>query len=414
MTVRAGSAAVWHRRVDRGALLSSHVRPDGTLLCEGYAAREGILVYRDAAGRETRELVLADTLQDSAETLGRAPVTLGHPAGDVTPDNVADLGVGDVDGEIAMADGFVRVKLAVRRADAIKAVRSGTRELSCGYAVQIDPTPGTHPRYGRFDCTQVRRTTNHLALVDVARAGPECAVRVDSAIATTVIRADSTGRAPAPTSNQGARAPRGGTLDPLIAQMLARLGITQRADDDAAGLRLIDAELGRRGDAAAGAATAHKAALDAMTAERDAAKARADAAEAKVKTLEDAEAARADKADRDRLDGIATRLGIDPKSHADTKALKRAIAGKQLGNEPRADASDAYIDVLVDMAAQGQQQRGDGREAGRQVWEQPAQGSQQAQTPAGQRSDSAPRKGGSLFERAKRRNDSARSEGGEA
>jgi hypothetical protein len=413
MTLRADSVDGWVRRVDRGELLSSHVRPDGSLLCEGYAAREGILIYRDSSGKETRELVLAETLKDSAATLGRAPVTLGHPARDVTPDNVQDLGVGDVDGEIAMADGFVRVKLAVRRSDAIQAIRSGTRELSCGYAVQLDPTPGTHPRYGRYDCTQVRRTTNHLALVDSARAGHECAVRVDSAVATTVIRADSTGTPPA-TTNQGQRA-RGGTVDPLIAQMLARLGITQRADDDQSGLRLIDAEIARRGDASNGAATAHKAALDAAHAERDAAKARADAAEAKVKALEDAEKARADKADRERLDGIATAIGLDPKAHADTKALRKAIAEKHLGGALRADATDAYVDVLVDLAAQGREQRGDGRDAGRQVWDSaPAQGSQQAQTPAGQRIDSAPRKGGSLFERAKRRNDSARSEGGEA
>lgn len=355
--------------MDRGQLLASHIRPDGTLLVEGYAAREGILVYRDAAGRETRELVRAETLKAANDTLGRAPVTLGHPSEDVTPANVKELGVGDVDGTVVMAGGFVRVQMAVRSQDAIDAVRSGTKELSCGYAVQIDPTPGTHPVYGRYDAEQVARLNNHLAIVDEARAGHECAVRVDSAVATTVIRADSTGTPPARTSNNGARAARGGTVNPVLLQMLVDLGL--RADGvttDEAALSMLAPAVRQVATARTDGDRTHRAAIDAAHAERDAAKARADAAEAKVKTLEDAEKARVDAAERTRLDGIAAKLEIDPKAHATPAALKRAIAAKHLGSEVRADATDAYIDVLVDLAAAGQQQRGDGREAGRQAW----------------------------------------------
>jgi hypothetical protein len=409
MTLRVDSAGEWVTRVDRGELLASKPGPGGSLLVTGFAAREGVLVYRDANGRETRELVPMETLKDSAPGLARATVTLEHPREDVSPANVAQLGVGDVGSRVTLHDdGYVEVQLAIRRQDALDAVRAGKVELSPGYRVRIDPTPGVHPVHGRYDAIQVERDYNHLAIVDFARGGETVRLRADG-VATTVI---TQGSAPA-TTNQGQRA-RGGTVDPLIAQMLARLGITQRADDDQSGLRLIDAEIARRGDASNGAATAHKAALDAAHAERDAAKARADAAEAKVKALEDAEKARADKADRERLDGIATALGLDPKAHADAKALRKAIAEKHLGGPLRADATDAYVDVLVDLAAQGREQRGDGRDAGRQVWDSaPAQGNQQVQQ-GSQRIDSAPRKGGSLFERAKRRNDSARSEGGEA
>jgi NAD(P)-dependent dehydrogenase (short-subunit alcohol dehydrogenase family) len=44
------------------------------------------------------------------------------------------------------------------------------------------------------------------------------------------------------------------------------------------------------------------------------------------KALEQAEATRADAADWADLETLATTLGIDPKAHADTKALRRAIA----------------------------------------------------------------------------------------
>lgn len=377
MTLRVDSADGWVPRVDRGELHVAHRRADGTLLAEGFACRAGVAEYR-IGGRIVRELVRESTLQRAAHGLARQVVTLDHPDPQrypdmVTPANVHELQVGDTDGEVEMRDGgYTKVRMAVRRKDALEAVDDGTHELSAGYLARIDARSGADPRYaspgnpeGRWDQEQVERSYNHLAIVDQARWGSTVRMRADAGVATTVI----SGTPPAATSNQGQPKARGGTLDPLIAQMIAVLGLTQHVDSDEAGKRLVVNALQQRKDAADQAATAHKAALDAAHAERDAAKARADAAEAKVKALEDAEKARADKADRERLDGIATAIGLDPKAHADSKALKRAIATKHLGTDLRADATDAYVDVLVDLAAQGREQRDDGREAGRQAWD---------------------------------------------
>lgn len=174
------------QRCDRGGLLRAHRTAEGYLLIEGRAARPGVLTYRNADGSTTRELVLPEELHraDSLATLGFKPVTIEHPSEPVNPDNEGALGVGNVDGEVAVEEegGFVRVRLAVRRRDGIEAIQTdGIRELSPGYDCRIDATPGTHPVYGAYDQIQRDRRYNHLALTERARGGPEIRFRVDGA-----------------------------------------------------------------------------------------------------------------------------------------------------------------------------------------------------------------------------------------
>jgi hypothetical protein len=386
----------WSYRVDRGALLRPVVRSDGTLLVEGFAAREGVLEYRQGDGKIRRELVTSDVLAESAAGLARAPVTLEHPREDVGPDNVGKLGVGDTDGEVAVLDGgFVRVRIAVRRRDAIDAVKGGKHELSPGYRVRVDNTPGVHPVHGRYDARQVARSYNHLAIVDVARGGPDVRLRADSAdaVSTTTIEQRS--------DHSGAR-PQGALMKPIVAALVAALGLTQRYDSDDTALEAALSETRRRKDAD----NEFQRKLDSANAERDAQKTRADAAEAKVAALEQAERARTDAAERAELDGLAKALGVTG-THADAASLRRAIAAKHLG-ELKADASDDYVRAVVDLAKVDQAKRGDGREAGRRAWEGP---------PAPPRTDSASAQSGrpSLFQIAQKRGDSMRSgSGGEA
>jgi len=331
MTTRA-IADVWHLREDRGTILRASARPDGARLVSGIVARPGIYEYRDAAGRITRELVPEQTLADSIATLGRAPVTLQHPAEDVTPENAGALVVGDVDGTVEMmADGYVVAKLAVRRKDAIDAIDSGrTVELSPGYRVRLGP-PGVDPVHGPYDAVQLERTVNHLALVDRARGGPEVRLRTDAAESTTLLTA-------APPHHEVP------AMKPHWLPLLLAAGITLRADaTDETAAEALRAHLDRQAEKQRADSATHTTALAAATA-------RADAAEARVKALEAAEATRADAADRLALEPVAVGLGIDPKASADTKALRRAVAAKKLGADLRADATDAYVDALVDLA----------------------------------------------------------------
>lgn len=371
MRVRHDAADGWVTRYDRGALLSVHERPDGSLLVSGNAARGGILEYRDAAGRVTRELVPESTLLAANETLGRAPLTLQHPDGDVTPSNVQDLGVGDVDGTIEMAGGYVQVRVAVRRKDAIDAVRSGqAAELSPGYRVRLDPTPGVDPVHGRYDAVQTERVVNHLALVTRARGGPTVRLRTDAAEATEPFRADG--------ASTGAKPTRSKTMLSILLQGLALLGIANRYDsEEIAASALVDALRARKDAADADARKAAddlaaavrerndaRTALQTMTTERDTQRARADAAETTLGRLQAEAKTRADAAEREGIVDLCTRYRVD--GTQELPKVKRAIAEAFLGTELRADATDAYVDGIL---AAARKDRADGIEAGGHAWD---------------------------------------------
>jgi hypothetical protein len=172
-------------RADAGSLLRHEVREDGSVLADGVLARPGIMLYRMRDGSTLRELVPPEVLADKdwLVTVGRAPVTLEHPAEMVTPDNISQYLVGDTDGDVEVDDrGFVRIKVALRTQSAIDSFMSArTRGLSPGYTVSVDPTPGVDPVFGAYDSRQVKRhVTNHNALCASPRGGDACSLRFDA------------------------------------------------------------------------------------------------------------------------------------------------------------------------------------------------------------------------------------------
>lgn len=157
----------------------------GYLRTQAAIAVPGIMEYEDAAGNIVRELISREELHnaDSLMSLAGLPVTLGHPDEDVSPENVGTLGVGTMgnDVEILEESGHVRILLMVHRGDALQAIEDGTEEVSPGYTTVIDPTPGEHPIFGKYDAAQTKRRYNHLALVDEARGGSTVKLRADGA-----------------------------------------------------------------------------------------------------------------------------------------------------------------------------------------------------------------------------------------
>lgn len=173
-------------RWDSGDMLAEpELTPQGYLLCEARVAKPGVLVYRKADGTTSRELLLPEELHKAGSlmTLARSPVTLEHPEEDVTPDNVGRYGVGDVDGEVSISSpgGYAKVRMAVRRSDALQAISNGKRDVSPGYDCRLEQTPGTHPIYGEYDAIQRDRIYNHVAICDRARGGADIHLRADSA-----------------------------------------------------------------------------------------------------------------------------------------------------------------------------------------------------------------------------------------
>lgn len=114
------------------------------------------------------------------------PMTLDHPPGDetVAPDNFAKYSTGSVGSPVRDGD-FVRADILITRKDAIAALAAGKNQLSCGYTLDLISRSGVivhaDGREERFDAIQTNIIGNHVAQVDVARAGPEARIRIDEA-----------------------------------------------------------------------------------------------------------------------------------------------------------------------------------------------------------------------------------------
>ena len=129
--------------------------------------RTGILLYRNADGSERREYRPPEEAfrADSLASLQGKPITIGHKAF-VTAGNAAQvapvgsvLSAGRQDGNNIIAD------IVVYNLD------TDSRELSCGYTLTLDETPGTTPEGEHYDAIQRNIVYNHLAIVPQGRAG---------------------------------------------------------------------------------------------------------------------------------------------------------------------------------------------------------------------------------------------------
>ena len=129
--------------------------------------RTGILVYRNADGTERREYRPPEEAfkADSLASLMGKPITIGHKAF-VTAGNAAQvapvgsvLSAGRQDGNNIVAD------IVIYNLD------TDSRELSCGYTLDLDEKPGTTPDGQHYDAIQRNIVYNHLAIVPQGRAG---------------------------------------------------------------------------------------------------------------------------------------------------------------------------------------------------------------------------------------------------
>lgn len=146
-------------------------------------SKEGILEYRNDDGSTRRELVPAETLSTPEYLADYAlkPVTAPHPLRPVTPETHKEDAVGTALQRARYLGGYVEVELLVDDERGIKRIKDdGWREISVGYEVELDETPGDHPEYGRYDAIQTRRIINHHAIVPRGRAGASVSMRFDS------------------------------------------------------------------------------------------------------------------------------------------------------------------------------------------------------------------------------------------
>lgn len=160
---------------------------DGRLIVEGRLTRTGVFTYRNPDGSVRREYRPPEEVfnQDSLKTFAFTPVTDNHPPELVTSENAKQYTVGTVGETVRRDEDHVTAALVVFDADTIAKMEAGKVQLSCGYQADIIDQAGETPTGERYDAIQRNIRGNHVALVDVGRAGPEARVRMDAAFMLT-------------------------------------------------------------------------------------------------------------------------------------------------------------------------------------------------------------------------------------
>jgi hypothetical protein len=289
--------------------------PEGYIVDDPILTRTGVFEYRNPNGSVRREYRPPEAVfaVDSLSAYEGLPITDGHP-GKVTAANVKRhlagtvMSAGRQDGE------SIRAKVKIFD---IKPVEEGKKELSVGYEVEIDPTPGISPEGERYDVKQISVKPNHLALCRKGRAG------------TARLNLDAADDADEPEKED--------------TMSLVKVAVASGLSYDAA-------------PEVAQYAQELKTRLDAVTAERDAAAARADSAEAKTKELETgAEKVRQDARDealaRVKLEATLTAAKVQFKADATDLELQTAFIKSVRGDSlDLTGKSEAYIQAAYDMA----------------------------------------------------------------
>lgn len=173
-------------RFDVGRLGRVERTPTGGVRIPASLARTGVLLYQNPDGSTRREYRPADEVfhADALRSFEDAAVTIGHPReGRVTPQTFRAASVGHVRAGARRDGDLVAGEIAIQDAPTIARVDAGELvELSAGYDVAYDPTPGVTPKGERYDGVQRRIRANHVALLPPGggRSGREVALRLDA------------------------------------------------------------------------------------------------------------------------------------------------------------------------------------------------------------------------------------------
>jgi hypothetical protein len=159
------------------------VTGDGYMVARPRVARTGIQIYAGKeVGRPEMDRVRVwrpeDEVFDKAAmaSLAHRPITNDHPKEAVTAANWRKYAVGNVGDEVARDGEFIRVPIVLMDGGVIKDVRDGKKEISLGYAANLEWRKGITPQNEAYDAVQTSIRINHLAIVDAARGGSKLVV----------------------------------------------------------------------------------------------------------------------------------------------------------------------------------------------------------------------------------------------
>ena len=348
-------------RYDFAPITGSETTEEGYLRVWCRAARTGTQLYRRADGSQVREYRPPEEVSnpDSLTTFGMKPATWGHPPVLLDSANTKQFQIGYSGSQVRYNDGFVEVALVVTDQDAIEKIkRKDATEVSAGYKVDFDPTPGLTPEGEEYAGVQRNIRVNHIAIVPRGRAGPEVRLLMDRMDAADAVSFD-----PEWIRDSGSALQPCQPASPVMATVkLDGLEIDLPAEA-ATAVQSFARDMGRQlkavtdeRDELSSKLDALQADLDSVSFEKETAEGRADALEERLAEI-DAGASRIDTAELDQL--VAARLATLQKlapafaedfhfDGIDDAALYTQAFENLTGSAPREDAEPAYIQGVVE------------------------------------------------------------------
>ena len=169
-------------RYDFSPIEKYELTPEGYLRVWASIARTGIQHYTDADGsirKEFRPESEVASPESLASFAGKA-ITMEHPPALLDSENTKDYQIGFTGSEIVYDNGFVRAVMTVTDRDVIERIMHGdVREVSAGYRVNYDPTPGVTDSGEHYNGIQTEISGNHVAIVRRGRAGQQVKLHLD-------------------------------------------------------------------------------------------------------------------------------------------------------------------------------------------------------------------------------------------
>ena len=169
-------------RYDVAPIDKFEVTPEGYLRAWATIARTGVQQYTDADGsirREYRPESEVASPESLASFAGKA-ITLEHPTVLLDSSNTKDYQIGFSGTEVVYDNGFVRAVMTITDEEAIKRIMRGdAKEVSAGYRVNYEATPGVTDAGENYDGIQTGISGNHIAVVRRGRAGPQVKLHLD-------------------------------------------------------------------------------------------------------------------------------------------------------------------------------------------------------------------------------------------
>ena len=177
------------RRYDRVQLKGKPRRDESTgfLRVDASLTRApAVFPYMRADGTIQYELRMPEHVfsDQNIDSIRGSVLTNEHPDVKVTSRNVRRFQVGQPESGLEVNDDLLDGRLVVTDTDTVDDMTEGKRDISLGYDCDLVMKPGTwtdhEGKAHHYDAIQVNHRTNHIAIVQQGRAGPNVRAHMDA------------------------------------------------------------------------------------------------------------------------------------------------------------------------------------------------------------------------------------------